>query len=272
MTAELTEPPVNGHAQASEKESIDAWVRDIIRRKTHAGRGVKKVAIEDWKTAMRLRPQWFSEGNTETESGEESEQGFPKYCSSVVQLCGYYKRRWPEYYISVTNRIIHSWQVGSRIPEGAPVHPALDGNHRLYLQDCFDWFEKWKLPSCPKIAEMIKAGENTNQPGIDELEEEEKRNEIKHKEFIRAKERGDYIERTVATETGIAVVKRIHLRIKNEDERNIPKMCVEKLLSLNVPQESVDAFREWFTELMRSVTDRRESDMIKDGCELKEAE
>lgn len=249
MTAE---PPVNGNA--IEQDTLKLWALEIMRRASREYKGKKKVNQYELEQAIKILGIKKSEVDKEELETDE----FPMYCS-LTQLPDLYKARWPEHQINIYKATVQHWRVGARPPfPGPPLHPGPNSMSRYVVRDCFDWFEKHVLPLCRKTADILANSSDT--VVLDEQAQVEKE-EREHARFLRQRDQGLFIERVKAVSTGIAAIKQIHLMCRNEDERNLPKMVCEKLMSLNVPQETIESVRIWLTEHQKGVTDRRELEM-----------
>jgi hypothetical protein len=198
---------------------------------------------------------------------------FPKHCTGLDRLCNYYKAKFKDFNIKVRKQTIEHWQNGRAIPASAPFHPVYDSAGRYDLAECFAWFEKWQLPKYKRARTPELAGiAETESIPLDELRDQDEREEIEYRKWERNKDRGEYVHKTVALATGIAAVKKLHLLVKAEDERNLPKQRRDKLAALGVPAEVLAAFEAWDIELGRTVTDRRELAMQEAGTAMVKSE
>ncbi len=190
---------------------------------------------------------------------------------------------------------IEHWQNGRAIPGNAPFHPVYDTAGRYDLAECFAWFEKWQLPKYKRARTPELAGiAETESIPLDELRDQDEREEIEYRKWERNKDRGEYVHKTVALVTGIAAVKKIHLLVKAEDERQLPKQRRDKLAALLAESKAqsltskVEAgsgvaesmtgdfrlqtsdiltrFEAFDLELARAMTDRRELAMQEAGA------
>ena len=164
--------------------------------------------------------------------------------------------------VDCRKQFITWWRKGSRLPSGTPLFPPPDPKSNQFdVESCLAWYEK----------HILKSANAENDLGRNLVEERDRAEleEIAHARFLRQREIGEYVHRTVALASGVAAVKKIHLMIKAEDERNLPKMRREKLMGLGVPPEVIEVFGVWDAELGRSITDKRELAMEEIGREIK---
>ncbi len=198
---------------------------------------------------------------------------FPRFCTTLKRLCNYLKARFPEHNIKVRAQQITHWQEGRGVPNGAPFFPAYDSAGRYCLPDCFEWFQKHQLPKYQiakaQTPEIPGIAETEVVVDINDLKEQEERDQILYNRWERAREQGEYIHKTVALATGIAAVKKIHVLVKAEDERLLPKQRRGHLDTLlraaGIAPEIMGTvaaqFEAWDIDLARTITDRREQAM-----------
>lgn len=197
--------------------------------------------------------------------------GFPKYILTQRTLCACYMRCFREYHVKVRREFISKWQSGINLGNGnLPWHPLPDEDGRYLWSECKPWFETVILPKYKFRKESAEINQNANtiaDAPIEELEYIDKRKEFDHREWERAKERGEFISRASALATGIAAVRKIHSLVADEDERQLPAQRRDKLSDIlkseNISTELItkicDEFMAWDIELGRSLTDRRET-------------
>ena len=143
-----------------------------------------------------------------------------------------------------------------------------DAGTRFSLKAWIAWFDKFMWPTKRSDGVSSRVLENTNEEDLDMMEQREKREAILHRRWERDQKKGEYVHRSVALATGIAAVKRLHLMVKQEDERNHPKLRREKLLEFGATPELAEIFSAWDKEQMRQATDRREIAMGLVGFEF----
>lgn len=198
--------------------------------------------------------------------------GFPRYIRTLRTLCACYRRAWPDYNIKVRPVQIKQWQEGTRLGPGNPLwHPVYDDQERYVWSECKAWFEKVILPKYIRQKEKVNASNAPQEVEIpiEDLEEQDQRKEFEHREWERAKDRGEFIHLSVALATGIAAVKQFHLLVKAEDERHLPTQRKDKLseilmaekLAPDLTDKICAEFMAWDMELAKGVTDRREAAM-----------
>ena len=170
--------------------------------------------------------------------------------------------------IGITKRVVSEWCKGHGLGKNQVEAPGpIAGTKARYSFSAWTtWFdqnllaEKLKPAAPPATAPATAAVSETDDDDEDftVMEQREKRDAIKHRRWEREKERGEWIHWSVAKATGIAAIKRLHLLLKQEDERGQPKLRREKLLALGVAPELVELFSTWDQEQTRQATDRRE--------------
>ena len=175
--------------------------------------------------------------------------------------------------ITITKKVVSNWCAGHAIGRNqVPAPGPIKGTKTRYSFNAWvDWFDKnllaEKLIVAPASVAVVGPPADEDED-FTVMEQREKRDAIKHRRWERDKERGEYVHRSIAVATGIAAVKRLHVMVKQEDERNHPKLRREKLLELGVAGEVVEKFAAWDKEQMREATDRREAAMEAAAIEL----
>lgn len=172
--------------------------------------------------------------------------------------------------ITITKKVVGDWCKLKRLDAGQNPPPGrLPGAGKRYsFKAWIEWFDKYlwheKKVGLTPAAIQPQDGEED----LTVMEQREKREAIIHRRWERDQKRGEYVHRSIALATGIAAVKRLHLMVKVEDERNHTKLRREKLLEMGVPVELVETFSAWDKEQMRQATDRREIEMESAGIEI----
>jgi len=204
----------------------------------------------------------------------QTEHGFPKYILTQRTLCACYMRCFREYHVKVARSQISQWQAGLRLgPGNKPWHPLPDDEQRYVWSECKTWFESVILPKykARSNAAVGQAQTDDGQIPIEDLEDLEKRKAFEHREWERAKERGEFISRASALATGISAVKKLHLLVRAEDERHLPAQRRDKLaeilksenIAIDLAAKICEEFAGWDIELGKAVTDHREALMIE---------
>jgi len=175
--------------------------------------------------------------------------------------------------IAITKKVVSDWNKGHALGKNQvpPPGPIKGTKQRFSFSAWTAWFDKNlladKLLAAPATVPLTEPVDGMEED-FTVMEQREKRDAIKHRRWERDKERGEYVHRSIAVATGIAAVKRLHVMVKQEDERNHPKLRREKLLELGVAGEIVEKFAAWDKEQMREATDRREAAMEAASIEL----
>lgn len=170
----------------------------------------------------------------------------------------------------ITDKHVSNWCL-LKAPEAAKNPPPgrmEGGTYRFSLSAWIAWVDQYVLPFKRAIGATSKAAAIDDEEDPVTMEQQEKRDAIIHRRWERAQKKGEYVHRSVAMATGIAAVKRLHLLVKQEDERNHTKLRREKLLEFGASPELVEIFSAWDKEQMRQATDRRETEMQSVGFEF----
>ncbi len=172
----------------------------------------------------------------------------------------------------ITKKVISDWCKLKRLDPGQHPPPGtMPGVGKRYSFSAWTgWFDKYLLDKKKLVPDPAGLPAEIDDEDLTAMEQREKRDAIKHRRWERDVERGEYIHRSIALATGIAAVKRLHLMVKQEDERGHTKLRREKLLELGVSAEVVEQFAIWDKEQMRQATDRREMEMETVGLEIPE--
>lgn len=212
---------------------------------------------------------------------DKGKDGFPKYIVTLRTLCACYMRCWREYHVKVVPQMIIHWQAGRRLGPGEkPWHPIYDDKNRYNWAECKAWFEAVILPKYKyQLETAASAAAQRELIPIEDLEDAEKRKEFEHREWERAKERGEFISRSAALATGIAAIKKLNLMLRSEDEQQLPNKRREKLTEIlktenigaDVATKICEEFMVWDIELGKSITDRRET-MMANAAKFKSEE
>ena len=175
-------------------------------------------------------------------------------CNSITEVARVIAQHFE---VDCRKQYVSDWRQGKRLPTGVPLLPPPDPKSNRYdVPAVLAWYEKY-------ILKRVNGAAVTRDMGMVLVDERDKAEleEIEHQRWLREKERGEYVHRTVALATGVAAVKRLHQMVKAEDERNLPRQRREKLLSLGVVAGLAAQFEIWDIELARLMTDRRELQM-----------
>jgi len=172
--------------------------------------------------------------------------------------------------IKINKRSIGNWikLKTAECAKNPPPGTCNDAGTRFSLKAWIAWFDKIMWPTKRANPAESKVGANINDEDLDVMEQREKREAIIHRRWERDQKKGEYVHRSVALATGIAAVKRLHLMVKQEDERNHPKLRREKLIEFGASPELVETFSAWDKEQSRQATDRREAEMQSFGFEF----
>ena len=176
--------------------------------------------------------------------------------------------------ISIDRKVISQWNQGHALGHNQvePPGPIAGTKTRYSLKAWIDWFDKnllsERLRVAPAVVVAPAAPAEDDEEDFIAMEQREKRDAIKHRRWERDKERGEYVHREIALATGIAAVKRLHLMVKQEDERSLIKLRREKLLELGIAADVVETFSAWDKDQMRQATDRRELEMESAGKQI----
>ena len=172
--------------------------------------------------------------------------------------------------IKINKRSIGNWikLKTAECAKNPPPGTCNDSGTRFSLKAWIAWFDKIMWPTKRANPAESKVGANINDEDLDVMEQREKREAIIHRRWERDQKKGEYVHRSVALATGIAAVKRLHLMVKQEDERNHPKLRREKLIEFGASPELVETFSAWDKEQSRQATDRREAEMESVGFEF----
>ena len=181
-----------------------------------------------------------------------------RWCNTTTEAARLIAERFK---VDCRKQYITRWRKGERLPHGISF-PAPDPKSNRYdVQVCLDWYEKY----------ILKSVANSGNDLLKNLAEERDKaelEEIAHQRFLRQKEIGEYVHRTVALASGVAAVQKIHQLVKIEDERDLPKMRREKLAGLGAAADIVAVFTAWDAELGRTITDQRERAMQEVAKEI----
>lgn len=225
-----------------------------------------KIAQWEVNELRQHRPWLWARENSQTD--ETGTTIYPRQCSGAPALCRWYQLRFKDYNIKIRPQYINNWQKGEHLPRNATPHPAYDTAGRYTLDQCFEWFEQWQLPKYKRARTPDLPGVADSEGAtIEDLRDQDEREEIEYRKWERARDRSEYIHKTVALATGVAAVKKIHLLVKGDDERNLPRQRRDKLCALGVAPTILAQFESWDIELARAITDRREQAMAAMGAE-----
>ena len=198
----------------------------------------------------------------------------PKFIKSLKLLCTAYCRNWPGLRIVVRPEYVKAWQQGKKLEQykkwntNIEPHPVINEDACYNWKECRTWFEKTILPRYENKPPINGIANDTSEPEVD-FHEDEKRKQFAHNEWKRQQERNEFVHRSVALATGIAAVKKVHLMVRAEDERELTVKRRDKLAEIlkaeKVQAELTDKicaeFMTWDIELGKAITDRRETAM-----------
>ena len=172
--------------------------------------------------------------------------------------------------ISIDEKVINAWirlERDTHVPP--PPGPMAGTKTRYSFKAWTDWFDKYllaeKLIGSNIAARDAAAGDEED---LTVMEQQDRKDAIRQRKWKWAKERGEYVHHSIALATGIAAVKKLHLMVKQEDERAHTKLRREKLLELSVSLDLVEKFSAWDKDVMRQATDRREAAMDAAGMTI----
>ena len=233
----------------------EAKLRNLLITMSKYARGETSL----WEEKKLQDEGWIAKDNEPTDLNAPENDSCEGQDTLAARLEEHYKEQGIALTISFTKHIISRWCKERRVTPGKDKCPKnIRGKPYVYsLKAWIAWFDKNWLDEKRVGSNRLSAEEED----LAAMEQREKRDAIIHRRWERDQKRGDYVHRSVALATGIAAVKKLHLLIKQEDERQSPKLRLEKLRELGVVPELVEKFSAWDKEESRQITDRREAAM-----------
>ena len=151
---------------------------------------------------------------------------------------------------------IKAWQ-----KREVPFPSPLGENNTYIIKDCFAWVERYALKTNGKAADgeldLFKQSEVARMTMKITQAEREK--------LDLEKEKGLYVERSIAEQSMITAARAYHRLVRQEVEINSPSTRKEKLRELGASDEIMAKFHEWDIEQSRAVIDRIETRCANEG-------
>lgn len=221
-----------------------------------------KITIGELRFLEKHRPQLFVRPEVVKPSNDDICEG---QAALAIRLTQHYTNPDGTNRLSfkITKGHISNWCL-LKAPEAAKNHPPgqMEGStYRFSLSAWIEWIDAYVLPFKRAGGAGIKSPMMDDEEDQVAMEQQEKKDVIRHKRFLRDVEKNKYVLREVARATVIAAVKKVHLAVKQEDERGHTKQRREKLMEIGVAPELIEKFCAWDNEMSRQTTDRREGMM-----------